>query len=326
MLRSTFLTLGAAAAATAADGGAGNLNATIADELSRLPSPHGIALSVSNAGRELFSLRVRAHNVYLAGSAFKIFVLTEFLRMVERGEASLDEMLPLDESVFVPGSQAFFPAGNKVTLRGAVPAQVAAHMMIYYSDNTATDMMLKRVGPHNVRSLLSANGFSTIKIPDSTKRYLSYINGFPASLDPPWTLLAQGKDVPGIVQGPARDTLNDVETTCGSLDDYISFYERVDRGEFFREPSTLDRWRAFSISSLNGRIIPLGSIGYTKGGSVDGNGATSALFAAGRMYTGVSHIVSFALASNWRSKTKLSDIEPTFVEVCSKILTAASTL
>jgi hypothetical protein len=79
-----------------------------------------------------------------------------------------------------------------------------------------------------------------------------------------------------------------------------------------------------TLSSLNARMVPLGSVAYTKGGSVDRNGATSALLAAGRMYTGTKHIVDYAIATNWRTKRPVSEIEPTFVDVSTRILNAAS--
>jgi hypothetical protein len=292
--------------------------------LANLPKPNGAAVVVDKSGKRHTYVRVNSGHVFLAGNAFKIFVLTEFLRAVERGRASLAQLLSIDESVLVPGSPALFPDGKNITLRGQIPARIATQLMIDYSDNTATDMMLKLVGPSNVRSLIFEAGLSTVKIPDSIKRFFAYSSGYPADFDPPLTLFTEGKEVPGIVQGPPRDTLNDVETTCGSLDDYLTFYQEADTGSFFRESTTLNLWRSLSLSSLNGRIVPLGSVAYTKGGSVDGNGATSALLAAGRMYTGPEHVATYAIATNWRTKQPVSEIEPTFVKVCATILSAAS--
>ncbi|HEY6326631.1 MAG TPA: serine hydrolase [Candidatus Cybelea sp.] len=310
----------ASRAGTAASG----LGALIERELARLPGPHGAAVAISKNRSRTLAIRLNSSLVFLAGSAFKIFVLTRFLQMVERGEASLGQLLSVDESVLVPGSPALFPDGKTITLRGALPARIVAQLMIDYSDNTATDMMLKLVGPDSVRSLIAGAGLTSVKIPDSIRRFFTYSSGYPASFEPPLTVFTEGKEIPGIVQGPARDTLNDAETTCGSLDDYATFYRLADSSAFFRKAATLTLWRALTLSTLNARIVPLGSVAYTKGGSVDGNGATSALLAAGRMYTGPQHIVDYAIATNWHTKQPVSEIEPAFVEVCGKILKAAS--
>ena len=325
--RSVFLsvlagaTLGTTSKASAANAG---LVALVERELARLPKPHGAAVVISHSGERMTAVRVNSSHVFLAGSAFKIFVLTEFLRKVEKGELSLGQPVSIDESVLVPGSPALFPDGKNITLRGSIPARIAAQLMIDYSDDTATDMLLKLVGPNDVRSLIREAGLSSVKIPDSIKRFFAYSSGYPANFDPPLTLFTEGKEVPGVAQGPPRDTLNDVETTCGSLDDYLSFYQRVAVGSFFTKATTLTLWRSLSLSTLNGRIVPLGSVAYTKGGSVDGNGATSAEFAAGRMYTGPEHVVDYAIATNWRTKQTDSKIEPTFVDVCASILKAAA--
>jgi hypothetical protein len=301
-----------------------DLTALIERELAKLPKPHGAAIVISRNGKPFADTRLDSSHVFLAGSAFKIFVLTTFLQMVERGKASLGQLLPIDESALVPGSPALFPDGKNVTLRGQLPARIVAQLMIDYSDNTATDMMLKLVGADNVRSLIANAGLASVKIPDSIKRFFAYSSGYPVNFDPPLTLFTEGKEVPGVVQGPARDTLNDVETTCGSLDDYLAFYRRAETGEFFRTTTTLTLWRTLTLSTLNGRIVPLGSVAYTKGGSVDGNGATSAVFAAGRMYTGPQHIVDYAFATNWHTKQPVNEIEPIFVDACARILRAAS--
>lgn len=315
-------TLGATSKASANNVG---LAALVERELARLPKPHGAAVVISQSGKRVATVSVNSTHVFLAGSAFKIFVLTEFLRKVEQGKLSLGQSLSIDESVLVPGSPALFPDGKNITLRGAIPARIAAKLMIDYSDDTATDMLLKLVGPNDVRSLIREAGLSSVKIPDSIKRFFAYSSGYPANFNPPLTLFTKGKEVPGVVQGPPRDTLNDVETTCGSLDDYLTFYQRVSAGSFFTKSTTLTLWRSLSLSTLNSRIVPLGSVAYTKGGSVDGNGATSAEFAAGRMYTGPEHVVDYAIATNWQTKQTDSEIEPTFVDVCATILqTAAS--
>ena len=58
--------------------------------------------------------------------------------------------------------------------------------MIAHSDNTATDIATEKVGADRVRALIAQAGLRSIRIPDSTRRFLSYILGAPAGVDLGW--------------------------------------------------------------------------------------------------------------------------------------------
>ena len=122
-----------------------------------LPGTKGLKFwAPPDAGRPKWSAAVNADRELVIASAFKAFVLAEYLRQVEDtldptaaaplaaqlGE-QMQEELALDESVFTLGSPIF----NPPNLTGKVTARTTLQAMILESDDTAADMMLKRIGP-----------------------------------------------------------------------------------------------------------------------------------------------------------------------------------
>src|SRR5262245_60026983 len=85
------------------------------------------------------------HNADLpmeVGSCFKAFVAAECCRQVAAGAVAWDEPLLLTAADRVPSSDVFerIADGNVVTVRRATEAMLAV------SDNTATDLLLRRLG------------------------------------------------------------------------------------------------------------------------------------------------------------------------------------
>ena len=114
------------------------------------------------------------------GSAFKTFVLATYLKEVEAGRLSETEQLAIDDSIRSVGGGVF------EHLSGTTEARIVLEAMIAHSDNTATDVALHRVGPDKVRAFISAAGLHQARIPDSTRRFFSYIAGYPAGEDMCW--------------------------------------------------------------------------------------------------------------------------------------------
>ena len=77
-----------------------------------------------------------------AASTIKIPLLVAFFQDVDAGKIKLDELLEMTEDVIVgeAGDFQFLPVGTKIT------ALETATQMIVISDNTATNMVLKRLG------------------------------------------------------------------------------------------------------------------------------------------------------------------------------------
>jgi hypothetical protein len=98
------------------------------------------------------------------GSAFTVFVAAEYARQVGAGRLDPAALLTVqaadrvDSSIIVDA----IPDGGGIVLSEAAEAMIGA------SDNTATDLVLRAVGPDQVRVLLAELGVDAT-IPDSTK-------------------------------------------------------------------------------------------------------------------------------------------------------------
>jgi beta-lactamase class A len=227
-----------------------------------------------------------------AASAVKCFILCKFLQDVEEGRLSEDDEEAVNDGVRALGSPVF---GN---LTGTVPARSALEAMIAHSDNTGTDIALKRVGPDRVRAFLASAGYETVKIPTSTRRLVSYLNGAPRGVDVGWKGMLEFQD--GKLFGPPRSPMNDVETMQGSAAEFVAFYERALDGRYFRKPETLTEFkRILAMANVLPLIAPPDTPAYGKGGSLDSNGY-NALIAAGQMRAGGGKVpVSFCFTINY---------------------------
>ncbi len=85
---------------------------------------------------------VGADETFAAASLIKVPVLVKLLDAMDRGQVSLDEQLELRPDL-IGGGSGFLqwrPAGSKVSLKEAMET------MIVFSDNTATNLIIDRVG------------------------------------------------------------------------------------------------------------------------------------------------------------------------------------
>lgn len=104
-------------------------------------------------------------------------MLGQYLRDVETGLLSEDEQLAIDDSVRMIASPTFFRLADTTAARSVLEA------MITHSDNSATDLATGKVGADRVRALIAQAGLRSIRIPDSTRRFFSYILGAPVGVD-----------------------------------------------------------------------------------------------------------------------------------------------
>ena len=282
-----------------------------------------------DAGRPAWSAAFDADRELVIASAFKVFVLAEYLRQAEEtldpmaaaplavqlGE-QMQEELALDESVFTLGSPIF----NPPNLTGKVTARTTMQAMILESDDTAADMLLKRVDPERVRGLTADLGLQQTRIPDSTRQYVGYVFG-----DPDWRTLTWERLVPLVndTPYPPRFALNDEITMASSADDLVSFYARALPGEVFRYPETLAAFRTtMSLEDEIARIFPLGVNSFVKGGSLDAF-SDHVLSAAGGMYV-AERWVYFAVILNWTDAEAgtVASVGPAFSTVAHAAFTA----
>lgn len=257
-----------------------------------------------DAGRPEWMAASVADRELVIASAFKAFVLAEYLRQAEAAldpaaptplavqlVEQLQEELVLDEAVFTLGSPIF----NPPNLTGKVTARTVLQAMIVESDDTAADMALHRVGPGRVRELIASLGLDQTRIPDSTRQFIGYVFGDPDWRNLTWAkLLSLVNDTPY----PPRFALNDEITMASSADDLVAFYTRALTGEIFRYNETRLAFRQLlSLKDEIAQIFPLGVNTFVKGGSLDAF-TDHVLSAAGGMYV-AQRWVYFAVILNW---------------------------
>jgi len=270
----------------------------------------------SGRGRD-FVVEHNPNAALSCGSAFKAFVLLEFLRMVDNGEAKLDELLPVDSTIWSLSSPVLTPWPGAVS--GQIDAQTAMDAMISRSDNTATDMLLKRVGVARVRDFLASIG-STGRIPDSTRSFFGYIFGAPD-----WQTLTWERVLELDASNPEHPNpvLNDVSTMAVSPRDFVSFYSRALQGEFFNHPQLVPAFRGvLALSEAIPRAMPLGVNPFIKGGSIDFNG-DHALCLAGGVFIPPARWVYFGMTLNWTDAEAgtVKEVGPQFGAVVTQIFT-----
>jgi beta-lactamase class A len=134
------------------------LRASIGDTERRLDGVLGVAVMDLSSGQELL---VRPDEVFPQASSIKIAVLAELYRQAEQsargagGNASLTDRYVVRDEDLVGESDilgGLTPGTTQLTLRDL------ATMMIAVSDNSATNVLIDRVGMANVEGLLDRQG------------------------------------------------------------------------------------------------------------------------------------------------------------------------
>jgi beta-lactamase class A len=95
------------------------------------------------------------------GSAIKIALLTEMFRQADAGQLSLDERLPVRASDQVGGSGVIASFGDGTS---QLAVRDLAVLMIVLSDNTATNILIDKVGMERVNATMRDLGVGAIKL------------------------------------------------------------------------------------------------------------------------------------------------------------------
>jgi beta-lactamase class A len=196
------------------------------------------------------------------GSAIKTFILAQYLRDVEAGRLSEDAQMTVDDSVRTPGSPVL------VGMSGTLPARSALEAMITHSDNIGTDIALAAATPARVRALIAEAGLKKTQIPDSTRRFFSWIAGAASGVDIGWDGMQRIEE--GWRPGTPRSPLNDEQTLASTSSEMVHWYRDALSGRFFARPDTLREFRRIqAMADALSQVVPDGIASYGKGGSVD---------------------------------------------------------
>lgn len=171
------------------------------------------AFHIDGIGPHGAAIEHRAAEQLEVGSCFKTFVAAECCRRVAAGALRWNEPLTLAPDLRVPDSAAFgdLPDGATVTLREAAEAMIAV------SDNTATDLLLRRVGPAAVRALVAEAGLTATRLPESVR---------------------------SVYDAAAADPNRRVVACLSTMRDLTRFYTWVLTGGLAADPTALDAFAA----------------------------------------------------------------------------------
>ena len=148
----------------------------LASKLEPLTKAHkgkvAIAMKHLESGQTYF---LNADEAMPTASLIKLPIMAEVYFQVKEGKVKLDEMLTLTKEEMVQGSGILtehFSPGAKFSLRDAV------RLMIVYSDNTATNMVLDRIGIPSTNKRMDE-----LKLPN-TRIHAKVFKGSTTSIDP----------------------------------------------------------------------------------------------------------------------------------------------
>jgi beta-lactamase class A len=118
----------------------------------------GVAILDLTDGRQML---LHPDDVFPQASSIKITVLAELYRQAQQGRLKLTDIYTVNKADLVPDSDimgGLTPGVTKVTLRDL------ATMMVAVSDNSATNVLIDRVGMDNVNTMLTGLGLKNTRL------------------------------------------------------------------------------------------------------------------------------------------------------------------
>jgi len=213
------------------------------DRIRELASGHQgtVAVAVTHpASRESFFLNEK--EPMPTASLIKLPVMIEAYRQAEAGKIDLARLVTLTEEDKVPGSGILtqhFTAGTQLSVRDAV------RLMMAYSDNTGTNLVLDAIGIPATARAMEELGYPETKI--HSKVYRRDLSVF-----------------------PERSVRYGLGSTTAS--DMVSILERLLKGDLANEESTkamVAHLRSNQDKDTFSKLLPRGTKYGYKGGAVD---------------------------------------------------------
>jgi beta-lactamase class A len=137
-----------------------NLEKKIQEIVAEVDGVVGLSIR-SLSSDETLSINVNGDMAFTQASAIKLPLLFELFRQVEEGRHALGELIPLQEPDITVGSgvlQHLSPGRVTMTLRDY------ATLMVVVSDNTATNMLIDRVGMEDVNRTMARLGLANTRL------------------------------------------------------------------------------------------------------------------------------------------------------------------
>src|SRR5271157_498459 len=134
------------------------LENSIADVDRGLDGAMGVAILDLTDGHKFL---LHPNDVFPQASSIKICLLAELYRQAQQGRLKLTDIYTVSAADLVPDSYimgGLTPGVTRITLRDL------ATMMVAVSDNSATNVLLDRVGMENVNAFLNAQGLRDTRL------------------------------------------------------------------------------------------------------------------------------------------------------------------
>src|SRR6266496_5444113 len=134
------------------------LEASIAEVDRNLDGVLGVAIEDLTTGQKYL---LHADEVFPQASSIKIAVLAELYHQAQQGKLKLTDVYTVQSSDLVPDSDimgGLTPGVTRITLRDL------ATMMVAVSDNSATNVLIDRVGMPNVNTMLDSLGLTHTRL------------------------------------------------------------------------------------------------------------------------------------------------------------------
>jgi len=134
------------------------LESSIQDVDEHLDGVMGVAIEDLKTGEQFF---LHENEVFAQASSIKIAVLANLYLQAQQGKLKLTDLYTVQASDLVPDSDimgGLTPGVTRVTLRDL------ATMMVAVSDNSATNVLIDRVGIENVNAMLDSLGLAHTRL------------------------------------------------------------------------------------------------------------------------------------------------------------------
>lgn len=256
----------------------------------------GLAMRHLEKGDEI---EINADESFPMASVLKIPVLVEAARQMDAGKFTLDDRweLTVAEKNLGSGVLTFFDDGLMPTVRDLLT------LMIIISDNTATDMVINRLGIGNITQSMRTLGLQDIHLPLTIRQIFESILPSADPTQDPYELAVAHSNftAPANAAGYSKGPENNVSTPR----DMSALLAMIYQGRAASRAASDEMLRILLKQTLNDRLprfLPPGTRVAHKTGTLDGFRND-----AGILYVDEQQHVALTVFAQWDSKAVKGD-------------------
>ena len=248
------------------------LRAQIEKLIPRMRGEAGVAIKHVESGREVL---INAEKTYPMASTYKVPILVEVFYQRAAGKLSLSDRIEVTPADVHPG-------GTIALLLDGPGLQMSIHnlinLMLRVSDNSATDILLNRIGAESVTSRMRSLGLDSIRVDRSTLEMILDQEGLDYATYrklPIAQLRERLAAVDAQTAARANEQFNKVEKDVASPKHMNALLEKIQKGEIVDRASS-DEIIEFMKHSMIGdaripALLPQGTVVAHKTGTISGS-------------------------------------------------------